>query len=76
MHSNNFLQVLPGGHCFHCHKDYEGDRHDYWQCEKDNPGNYHYPCDTRCIDSKYFEKLELPAEYYVDEKGAIIKRKS
>jgi len=51
MSNANYMQTLPGGHCFTCHKDYEEE------------SNYHpcfstgfvasTPCDEACKDSKY-----------------------
>lgn len=53
IHVSNFLQKLPGGHCFYCHKDFP-DKHDWEACRTSSTSNYHYPCDERCKDSKYY----------------------
>lgn len=54
MENANYMQVLPGGHCFYCHQDFP-DKHDYIECAKLNKENYHYPCDERCKDSKFYK---------------------
>lgn len=49
----NFMQVLPGGHCFTCHKDYEEYTERHPCLDKSNPTN----CKEECYkNSKYMSK--------------------
>lgn len=48
--NTNFMQVLPGGHCLICHKDFEEMEHPCWTAEKVKGATL---CGEKCKDSKY-----------------------
>jgi len=55
MTQNNFMQHLPGGHCFACHKDFteEGDEHFFNTCPMKGTEPTPERCLDECKDSKY-----------------------
>lgn len=51
MGHSNYMQVLPGGHCFICHKDFDEMSNEH-PCFKD-PNGVPTACGEECKDSKY-----------------------
>lgn len=49
--SVNYMQLLPGGHCFLCHEDYPVD-HDFQKCLGIH--GQPKPCGEQCKASKFY----------------------